>query len=317
MVKSRHPRDIQLKCPAAMALALLLVGTSGSVLEAAPVAAAKARFTAVPAVAAENEYGNVIAQVGGPFVKVSSLIDNPDADPHSFELSPGALATVASARLIVQNGLGYDTFMNRIESASASSGRHVIVVAHLLGLGEQTPNPHLWYKPATMTLVATAVAVALGKIDPAHGGYFDANLARFKASQRPWLRAVATFRSNHGGTPVATTEPIADYLLQAMDAQIRTPERLELDVMNGIDPPPQDTALEQQLLTGHEVKVFVYNRQVVDSLTETFLRTARSSGVPVVGVDETMPTPGYTYQRWMLATVQNIERAVTSHEGPR
>jgi hypothetical protein len=100
-------------------------------------------------VAAENEYGNVAAQIGGKYVSVTSVESNPNTDPHTYEVSPGVAQAVSAAQVVIQNGVGYDDFMTKIESASANSKRRVIDVQHLLGLPDSTPNPHLWYNPTT------------------------------------------------------------------------------------------------------------------------------------------------------------------------
>jgi zinc/manganese transport system substrate-binding protein len=265
----------------------------------------------IVAVGAENEYANVIGQIGGSYVQVTAIESNPNTDPHSFEASPSVAQVVSNARLIVQNGLGYDTYMSRIEAATASSARKVIVVQSLLGLPDSTPNPHLWYSPATMPVVAKAVADDLSAMQPAHAAYFAARLHGFDSSLRPWLQALARFKAAYPGTPVAVTEPVGDYLLQAAGTKILTPYAMQADVMNGVDPSPQDVSLENSLFSGHQAKVFLYNQQVTDSLTQTFLSEAGKDGIPVVGVYETMPTPGYDYQSWMLAEVQALRKAVT------
>ena len=157
----------------------------------------------INAIGAENEYANVLGQIGGRYVHVSSILNNPNTDPHTFESSPSVAAEVSAAQLIVQNGVGYDTFMNKIESASPNSSRKVIVVQNLLGLPDRTPNPHLWYDPKTMPAVAKAMAADLAALQPAHAAYFQANLRRFDASLTPWLNAIAAFKakypSAHGG----------------------------------------------------------------------------------------------------------------------
>jgi zinc/manganese transport system substrate-binding protein len=139
--------------------------------------------------------------------------------------------------------------------------------------------------------VASAIATGLGQLDPAHAAYFRARAASFTASLTAWDRAIAAFRAAHPATPVATTEPVADYLLQAAGADNLTPFTFQADIMNGVDPSPQDTAAERSLFTGHKVRVFLYNQQVTDSLTESFIALAHASGIPVVGVYETMPAP--------------------------
>ena len=267
----------------------------------------------IVAVGAENEYADVISQVGGKYVQASAIMSNPNTDPHTFEASASVARTVSEAQLVVQNGVGYDTFMNTIENAAPNSARKVIVVQNLLGLPAGTPNPHLWYKPGTMPAVANAIAADLAAIQPAHASYFKANAARFIASLTAWNNAIAAFAAKYANTPVATTEPVADYMLQAAGADNVTPFAFQADIMNGTDPSAQDVAIERSLFTGHRVKVFLYNQQVTDTLTESFIALARASGIPVVGVYETMPVPGYDYQSWMLTEVQDLTKAVADH----
>jgi zinc/manganese transport system substrate-binding protein len=262
------------------------------------------------AVGAENQYANVISQVGGKYVSADAIMSNPNTDPHVFEASASVATQVSAAQLVVQNGAGYDTFMDTVENAAPSSSRRVIVVQRLLGLPDDTPNPHLWYKPGTMPAVARAVAADLAAIQPAHASYFRARAAAFIRSLAPWTDAIAAFRARYAGTPVATTEPVADYMLQAAGADNMTPWALQADIMNGTDPSAQDVAAERGLLTGHKVRALVYNQQVTDSLTQSFVALARSNGIPVVAVYETMPAPGYDYQSWMLAEVQALRDAV-------
>lgn len=288
----------------ASALGVALLATACS------PASGAAKGGMIVAVGAESEYANVIQQVGGQYVHASAIMSNPSTDPHTFEASASVSQTVGAARLVVQNGIGYDTYMNRIEAASPNAKRKVIIVQKLLGVPDSAPNPHLWYSPATMPAVARAVAKELSALQPGHARYFRANQARFLASLRPWLRAIAAFKARYSSTPVAVTEPVGDYLLQAMGTRDLTPFGLQADVMNGVDLPAQYVSLEETLLNDHKVKVFVYNQQVVDSVTQLFLATAHRAGVPVVGVYETMPTPGYSYQSWMLAEVHALQRAV-------
>jgi zinc/manganese transport system substrate-binding protein len=287
---------------------LLLALSAAALLAGCGVSVPSAGRGRLLAVGAENEYANVIAQVGGRYVTTRAIESNPNTDPHDFEASPSVAATVAAARLVVQNGLGYDTFMNRIEAANPAP-RRVIDVQRLLGLPDSTPNPHLWYSPSTMPALAGAVARALGALEPAHAAYFAAAARRFDASLTPWRRLLARLSEIRPHPAAAVTEPVGDYLLQAAGVRIRTPFQFQADVMNGIDPAPQQVLLEHDLLAGHRVQVFLYNQQVTDSLTESFLASARASGIPVVGVYETMP-PGFDYQRWMLAETRALQRAL-------
>jgi zinc/manganese transport system substrate-binding protein len=261
------------------------------------------------AVGAENQYANVISQIGGKYVQVTAVESNPNTDPHTFEASPAVARVIGGAALIVQNGVGYDSYMDKVEAATPTSGRKIINVQHLLGLPDSTPNPHLWYKPTTMPAVARALAASLSALQPGHASYFHARQRAFDRSLQPWYHALAQFKAHYPAAPVATTEPVGDYMLQAAGTKDLTPFSFQADIMNGVDPAPQDVALQDSFFSGHRVKAFVYNQQVTDSLTESFLASAHKYGIPVVGVYETMPA-GFTYQSWMLAETQALQRAV-------
>jgi zinc/manganese transport system substrate-binding protein len=293
---------------AAAALAVTVAGCGNS----ATSANTSNNTAVISVIGAENEYANVLGQIGGRYVQASAILDNPNTDPHTFEASPSVAQKVSAAQLIVQNGVGYDTWISRMESASPNPNRKVIVVQHLLGLPDSTPNPHLWYDPATMPKVAQAMAADLSAIQPAHAAYFQANLNAFDRSLTPWRNAIAQFKAKYPNTKVATTEPVADYLLSAMGIKNLTPFTFQLNIMNGVEPAPQDIALENSFFTQHKVKAFAYNQQVTSALTTSVRQTALKARVPVVGVYETMPTPGYNYQSWMLAEVEALQKAVAS-----
>ena len=281
-----------------------------ALLAGAPVRAALAQTPAVKAIGVENQYANVIGQIGGQYVQVTSIMNDPSTDPHSFEASPQIAAQIAAAELIVKNGIGYDEWADKLLSATTKTDRKVIDVQHLLGLPDDTANPHLWYDPKTMPAVAEAIAKELSALQPTHAAYFQANLKKFDDSLKPWTNAIAAFKAKHDHTPIAATEPVANYLLTAMGFDIETPSALQYAIMNGTDPAPQDVTTQNGLFNGHKVKVFAYNQQVTSSLTTSFLDLAKKNGVPVVGVYETMPTPGYTYQSWMMAEVAALQKAV-------
>jgi zinc/manganese transport system substrate-binding protein len=307
----RARRHFAAVAPALLASLLLAACGSSSRSGATGAGASGGGGGAIAVVAAENEYGNVASQIGGRYVDVTSVESNPNTDPHSYEVSPGVAKEVAAGQVLVENGVGYDTWMSKLASASANSRRLVIDAQQELGLPESTPNPHLWYSPRTMPKIASAMAADFSKLQPRHAAYFKANVVRFDNSLQPWLAAIAQLKARDPGTPVATTEPVSDYMLQAAGARNMTPFSFQAEIMNGTDPSPQGISAENALLSRHKVKVFVYNQQVTDSLTQGFITQAKQAGIPIVGVYETMPS-GYTYQSWMLAEVHALQRAVTS-----
>lgn len=262
------------------------------------------------AIGVENQYADVIAQIGGKYVAVTAIETDPNTDPHTFEASPKIAAEIAHADLVVKNGLGYDAWADKFIAAAPSASRKVIDVQHLLKLPDNTPNPHLWYKPDVMPIVAQQIAADLSAALPAEKDYFAANAKKFEQSLAPWRTALAKLSSQYPASEVAVTEPVGDYLLQAAGLKIATPFNLEAAIMNGTDPAPQDVTAQNALFADGKLKVFVYNQQVTDPLTASFLSQAKDHHIPVVGVYETMPTPGYHYQSWMLAETNALIAAL-------
>jgi len=264
---------------------------------------------AIAALGTENFYADLIGQIGGPRVSASSLLNDPNADPHEFEASPKAAAAVADAKLVVVNGIGYDDFMQKLLGASTKPDRVVINVQELLGLKADV-NAHIWYDPATMPRVADAVTAALSKLDPQNAAYFAAQKAKYLAAFKPINDKIAQLKAKYTGAPVAFTEPVAEYLTEAIGLKVLTPPGFQEAIEQGTEPSPADVAAERDLLTGKKVKVLLYNSQVTSPLTQDIQDLARKNGVPVVGVAETIPPSFKTFQDWMLAQLQELEQAL-------
>lgn len=263
----------------------------------------------IQAVGAESQYASVIRQIGGKYVSVYTVIQNPNVDPHQFQVGPADAKMIGTATLVVQNGIGYDSFMNQLESATTNPHRTVIDAGRLMQAKAGVTNPHLWYQPGEMSRVASAITAALQQQDPQHKAVFTSNLERFTQSQATWMQDIQSIKKQFQGAPVAVTEPVADDLLQAAGLNIKTPWAFEAAVMNGIDPSPQSVATEKQLLMEHRVKVFIYNPQAGDSITNSLVQIAKQNHIPIVGAYETMPH-GYTYTTWMQAETKAIYYAL-------
>jgi zinc/manganese transport system substrate-binding protein len=281
-------------------LALLLAGS------------AQAQTTRPPIdiVAAENFYGDVARQVGGPGVHVTSILSNPDQDPHLFEASPSVARALSAARIVVANGIDYDPWMAKLLGAARSADRQVIVVADLVGR-KTGDNPHIWYDPATMLACARAIAAALATDDPTHKPDYDRRLAKFAASIAPVQAHIATLRQRLAGTPVTATEPVFGYMFAALGMQVRN-MAFQIAVMNGTEPAASDVAAFETDLRTHAVQLLVYNAQASDPIAQRMERLAKASHVPVVGAAETEPL-GKTYQAWMQAELDAVATSLPPH----
>jgi zinc/manganese transport system substrate-binding protein len=263
---------------------------------------------AVTVTGAENFYADLLHQLGGSKLKIYSFLSDPGADPHQYESNSSSARAVADSRLVIQNGLGYDAFMQKLLAASPKSDRVVINVQDLIGAKEGA-NPHVWYDPTVMPRVARAAADALSRIDPGNAQHYAANLATFDASLKPIDDEVASLKQRYSGTPVAFTEPVFGYMSDAIGLTVKTPEEFMKAVEEGNDPPPSAVAREQDLITKHQVKVLMYNSQTVTKVTSNLKDVAEKNRVPVVGVAETAP-PGKSFQDWQLSTLKELETAL-------
>ncbi|MGH8149211.1 MAG: metal ABC transporter solute-binding protein, Zn/Mn family [Steroidobacteraceae bacterium] len=285
--------------PRLIAIALALLCPLAALATAAPLRV----------VAAENFYGDIASQIAGPRAEVRSVLSNPDADPHLFEVDVDTARAVTDADLVVYNGLHYDTWMTRLLSGTRSP-RRVVVEAAAAARAAPGSNPHLWYDPAAMQAVARALALQFAAIDPSHRALYEQRLATFLASMRPFSAEIARIRSRYAGVTVAATEPVADYLVAALGLTMRE-RRFQLAVMNDTEPSARDTAAFEQDLRRHRVRALIYNRQATSTSVERLLGIARQAGVPIVAVTETEPA-GRSYQQWMLGELGELGRALAS-----
>lgn len=258
-------------------------------------------------VAAENFYGDVVRQIGGSHVEVTSILSNPDQDPHLFEASPKTARAIERAAIVVYNGADYDPWMQKLLAAQSSGKRTTIVAADLVGK-KSGDNPHLWYAPGTMPAVARAIETALAAAAPEHKADFEANLKRFDDSIKPIEKKVGDLQSRYKGTPVTATEPVFGYMADAIGLDMRN-GRFQLAVMNDTEPSATDIAAFERDLRTRTVHALIYNSQATEALTKRLLGLAHQSGVPTVSVTETMPA-GKTYQQWMLAQLDALAAAL-------
>lgn len=264
---------------------------------------------ALAVVAAESVYGDVVEQIGGAHVSVTSVLSDPNSDPHLYEPGTSNGLAVARAELVVQNGAGYDAFMSKLESAAPSSTRVVVTIADALDVHGRDANPHLWYDVPALPRIAAAIATGLERADPAHARAYRSGLARFDASLVPLRREVARIHARWAGVPVAYTEPVPGYLVAAAGLRNLAPEAFTRAIEDGSEPGPQALSSMYDLLRSRSVRVLLYNAQAVSPITKALRTVAAGAGIPVVPVTETLP-PGLHLQQWQLRQARALEAAL-------
>jgi zinc/manganese transport system substrate-binding protein len=288
---------------------------SGTLPSTAAGAGALTSTSTIHVVAAENFWGNIAAQIGGRDIQVTSLITNPNADPHLFETSAQDAALLAEAQVVIENGAGYDTWMGSLLGADGGHPR-IVNAASVLHVTGSDPNPHLWYDIPRVPSVAAAIAAALSKAAPEDANTFAKNLATFDSSLKPLDATLATIKRDYHNVSVAYTERVPGYLLADAHLDVKTPPGFARAIEDGTDPGAADTVAMQQLLTKHDINVLLYNVQTVTAVTTQMRALARQHRIPVVGVSETMPSGTTTYQQWQETQMTNLLHALQESTSP-
>jgi zinc/manganese transport system substrate-binding protein len=251
----------------------------------------------VGVVASTNFWGDIARQIGGDEVSVTSIISNPETDPHEYEADVNDSAAIEHARLVIENGLGYDDFVDKLLGAHAAKNRSVLTIADAVGVHGEA-NPHLWYSPDYVVKAGHAIEQKLAMTDPRDAGTFEANLTKFLDGERHVAGVIAQIKAKYAGAAIAYTERVPGYLIQAAGLHLGTPASFSQALEDGTDPSPIDNAAFERALSDHKVKVLLYNSQVTDAQTKHLKQLAQRSGVPVVGVSETLPSGAKDFQTW-------------------
>src|ERR1700694_4404626 len=261
-------------------------------------------------VASTNVWGDITKQIGGDHVNVTPLPSAPSADPHQYESDAKTAAAVSKAQFVVENGLGYDDFMDKLLAASPNPNRTVLNAADVMKISGPDANPHIWYDITAVPDVASAIADQLGKLDPADAATFTANAKTFTDSLAPVTAATDNIKTKYPGAPVGYTERVPGYLVEAAGLKLVTPESFARSIENGNDPSVADNAAMDATVTSKAIKVLLYNGQVTSPATQAVRQLAQSSGVPVVGVTETLPPTDKNFQAWQLRQINDITTAL-------
>jgi zinc/manganese transport system substrate-binding protein len=262
-------------------------------------------------VAAENFWGSLVTQLGGSKVKVVSIVSDPNADPHEYEVNNNDARDIATANYVIINGAGYDSWSNKLLAASPNPKRKVLDVASLLG--KQTgDNPHFWYSPDYVNRVVAQMEQNLITIDPTDKTYFIDQYKNLTASLDGYQQRIVSIKRQFAGTKVAATEDIFAYLASAAGLDLISPPSFTEAVAEGNDPPTGSVVQFQQQLQSGQVKVLVYNEQTVTPLTTSMKLVAAEQNIPIVGVTETIQPPDTSFQVWMNAELLNLQNALNA-----
>jgi len=287
---------------AGMALVLSAVGALGACSTASPGAAGGR----IRVVVAENFWGSVTRQLAGPDADVTSVISNPDADPHDYEPTAEDARTVASAQYVIVNGIGYDAWAQKLLDANPEKNRRVLNVGDLLGL-KPGSNPHQWYSPASVHRFIARVSADLAKLDPSRRAAYEQRRNVFESTGlRDYNRLLAKIKRRFGGTPIGATESIVAPWAAGAGLEMLTPESFLDAIAEGNEPTRADKATVDAQIADRKIKVLVYNSQNATPDVKRLVDAAKREHIPVTSATETLVPENATFQAWQVRELQSL-----------
>jgi zinc/manganese transport system substrate-binding protein len=301
------------KCIAAFMsglLLLLLCAACGTSNSSSGSQSSSTNGNVVNVVAAENFWGSIAAQVGGSHVHVTSLVTNPDADPHSYEPTSTDARTVSDAQYVIANGAGYDPWMDNLLQGNPVSGRKELNVGNFIGK-KAGDNPHMWYNPTYVTAVANKMRDDLKALDPTDASYFDQSDKTFLTTDlQQYHQLISDIKTTYAGTKVGASESIFSYLAPALGLNLITPYSYLSAVSEGEDISAADEATVEQQIKDHSIKIFVYNSQNTPNNIQALITLAKANKIPIATITETLTPANVSFEQWQSSELQGIKNAL-------
>ncbi len=277
-----------------------------------PTSTSSSSSTVLNVVAGENFWGSIATQLGGAQVSVTSVVSDPNADPHQYESSTNDARAFAQANYVILNGAGYDAWGQKLLDANPVSGRKVFTVADLLGKHEGD-NPHFWYNPTYVEQVSNQITKDFQALDPADSAYFTRLHAAFETALSAYHNRIAEIKARFAGQKVGSTESIIAYLANALGLDLVSPPEFMTAVAEGNDPPASSMVAFEQQVQQKQITVLVYNVQTITDVTNTIKQLASKQNIPIVGVSETIQPADASFQEWQTAQLLALQNALNAN----
>ena len=298
-----------------MAVGLLAVVPVGAGCGGQSKSSAGAPTGVLHVVAAENFWGSIASQLGGNRVQVNSVITNPATDPHDYEPTAADARTIAGARMVVVNGIGYDAWADKLIAANPISGRIVLNVGDLVGI-KPGGNPHRWYSPPDVQLMIDSIVRDYDKLDPEDSGYFAQQKTRLETKGlAQYKQLIATIRHKYSGVPVGASESMFAPLAQALGLKVLTPPTFLKAISEGTEPTAGDKTTIDRQIGQKQIKVWVFNSQNSTPDVKRITDAARKRGIPVATITETLVPASASFQDWQSRQLQALAAALAQATG--
>jgi len=285
----------------------IAVAAAGSACGASAPSGSDAKIQVVSTI---NAWGSIAGQLGGDKIQEISIITDPNTDPHSYEPSTADARAIAGARVVIENGVGYDSWIDKLLAANLSSGRTVLNVGALVHTPEDG-NPHRWYSPADVASVIDAITADYTDADPADAGYFEQRRHDYLTTGLAQYHSlIADVKSKYAGTAIGASESIVSPLAEALGLDVLTPKSFLKAISEGTDPSPADKSTIDTLITTKAIRIYVFNSQNSTPDVQAQVDAATAAGIPISTVTETLAPAGATFQDWQSGQLRALAAAL-------
>jgi len=269
----------------------------------------------IPVVAAENSWGSIASELGGNKVALTSIITNPETDPHDYQPTAANAGTIAASKMVIVNGIGYDPWASKILSTNSSTGPTVLNVGDVLRVPDGG-NPHRWYSPNDVMTIADAITTDYKRVDPNDAAYFDSqNQAYVTNGLAQYNQMISQIKAKYSGVPVGASESIFSLLAPALGLNLVTPDSFLKAVSEGTEPTAADKETIDSQITNRQIKVYVYNSQNADPDVQAQVKEAKAAGIPVTTITETLTPANLSFQAWQVRQLQGLANALGKATG--
>lgn len=309
------PTRARWRLPVAVAALAVLASVTSACATSSASTGSGASNGKITVVAAENFWGSIAKQLGGEHANVTSIITNPDTDPHDYEPTTADGRTIATAQLVVVNGIGYDPWATKLVAANNSANQTVLNVGNLVGI-PVGGNPHRWYSQANVYQVIAQITADYQKIDPADAAYFTQQKQTFETKTLAQYNSLITdIKNKYAGTPIGASESIVTPLAQTLGLTMLTPESFLDAISEGNDPTAADKATIDAQIRNKQIRIYVFNSQNSTPDVQAQVNEAKAEGIPVTTVTETLAPASDTFQQWQVSELEGIQAALAQATG--
>ncbi|MUH59638.1 metal ABC transporter solute-binding protein, Zn/Mn family [Bifidobacterium canis] len=259
----------------------------------------------ITVIASANQWGSLAKELGGKYVDVTSILNSTNTDAHDYEPTTNDISKFQHAQVAIVNGAGYDEWASK-----ATEQSNAIVINAADEGGKKTgDNPHVWFSAEVRNKTADAITAAYIKLMPAQKAEFEKLNKQWHTEENELEADLKKISQENGKIPYGATEAVADYLMQDMGMEDKTPQGYKNATSNESEPTASDIKSFTDALKNGDMDMLIQNSQEESPLSQQLVSAADSGNIPVIDITEQMPSKYSTLTEWMKAIAKQVQEA--------